>query len=163
MKIKKTTFVFPVLVICAVFTMVSCEGEMPVDTPSNTDPKSIVIVGVDQPYISEQATIAVAEFQAGELALIALGSVDQTTNTTTFPLLDKKYTNPSRVWTGTGDYVIVLYIGEPTESQAFVFSDKTLEELIDGEELNWPHYRISQRVSTIGFNEFINISDYLNE
>jgi hypothetical protein len=76
-----------------------------------------------------------------------------------------KYTNPSREWTGTGDDVLLLYIGEPDspEIQAFVFSDKTLEELIDGGELNWPYYRISQGVSTIGFSEFINISDYLNQ
>ncbi|MDR0374785.1 MAG: hypothetical protein LBH85_03575, partial [Treponema sp.] len=142
-----------------------CGGD---DDSGNTDPKKIVITGLD----GESGEVAIMLFSSfSDDGMIAMGGGEISENSVALPLYkfdgDEDESTPPTTWTGSGAYYLMLSIREGEEEGGATYlytGGKTLAELeITGQEsaAKAPKYNITTATSTIAFDQFIDITQYM--
>jgi hypothetical protein len=124
--------------------------------PANSDPKTITITGFPGSAYSGKAAAITLHASLMTEEVTAIGAVRITGNSLNISL----YTDESFAtrWKGTGDYYVLLMIGNATGEieKVFIYS----EEEPNYYGTNVPTYSITESESTILYSEFQDITEW---
>jgi hypothetical protein len=153
-KMIKTTFMFPIIAVLAVFAATTCE--MVVVSPP-VYPKSILVSGWDAANYTDKSVLMMLWHPESILGTeIARGAAHETGQDTC--LFDLKIPDSfADNWTGSGEYVVMLVILDPDSQEIETllgYTNETLEITTLGDI---PPFLINQQISNIPFDGFTTI------
>jgi hypothetical protein len=155
MKIKKIIGTIFGATVTLCFVLTGCDNGTTSDANPPAVPKTIVVTGF--PVSSHSGKVAVITLLPSLIReeVAAVGGAPISSSRLTIPL--KTDETLSTDWRGSGEYIVLLMVGDPdgTINQVFIYSEG---RPVTGDTINFPKYSITEAASTISFGSFYDIT-----